>query len=74
MKTDPDNISLKTEIRQKTEELNITKDKKAVIDKAIKSQEASEKAAKKAEKAQQNAQKAAKAAKEIKDKENGNEN
>jgi hypothetical protein len=69
LKTDSDDVSLKAEIRQKTEELNILKDKKAVIDKAIKSKKVLEKASKKAEKAQQDAAKAAKAAQEVKEQE-----
>jgi hypothetical protein len=69
-KADKDNVTLKSEIRQKTEDFNVVKDKKTVIDKAIKSQKASEKATQNAEKAQQKADKAAKAAKQVKEKEN----
>jgi hypothetical protein len=58
---------LKSEIKQKTTDLNLVKEKKAVIDRAIKSKKASEKASEKAEKAQQKAEKAAKAAKEVKE-------
>jgi hypothetical protein len=74
LKTDKDNVDLKAGIRQKTEEYSVIKDKKAVIDKAIKSQKASEKAAKKAEKAQEKAAKAAQAASQVKEKEKEKEN
>jgi hypothetical protein len=66
LKTEED-VTLRTELREKTEALNVVKDKKAVIDKAIKSQKASEKAAKKADKAQLKAEKAARAAKQVKE-------
>ncbi|MDR3266721.1 MAG: hypothetical protein LBT24_04025 [Tannerella sp.] len=69
-KADNDNVTLKSEIRQKTEDFNAVKDKKTVIDKAIKSRKASEKATQNAEKAQQKADKAEKAAKQVKEKEN----
>jgi hypothetical protein len=73
LKTDKDSVDLKAEIRRKTEEYNVVKDRKAVIDRAIKSKKASEKALRKAEKAQQNAEEAARAARQIKEKERENE-
>jgi type IV secretory pathway VirB10-like protein len=67
LKTDKDNVVLKSEIKQKTEDFNLVKEKKTVIDRAIKSRKASEKATAKAEKARQEAEKAEKAAKQIKE-------
>jgi hypothetical protein len=58
LKSDADNIELKSELREKSDTLKDLKDKKAVIDKAIKSKAASERAAKKAEKAAEQAEKA----------------
>ncbi|MDR0836447.1 MAG: hypothetical protein LBN11_07720 [Tannerella sp.] len=70
LKADGDNVGLKSDIKRKSDALNVVKDKKAVIDKAIKSKKASEKASEKAVKAQLKAEKAAKAAKEVKEGEN----
>jgi hypothetical protein len=67
LKADKENVTLKSEIKDKTDAQKVIKGKKSVIDKAIKSQKASEKAADKANKAQQKAEKAAKAAKEVKE-------
>jgi hypothetical protein len=69
LKAAPDDITLKPELREKTETLNVIKDKKAVIDKAIKSQKASEKATANAEKAKLKAERAAQAAQQIKNSE-----
>jgi hypothetical protein len=69
LKADKDNATLKSEIKEKTEAQKVVKGKKSVIDKAIKSQKASEKAAEKAEKAQKKAEKAAQAAKQVKESE-----
>ena len=72
LKTDKENPDLKAEVKQKTEDLTEVKDKKAVIDKAIKSKKASEKATQKADKAQRDAEKAAKAASQVKENEKKN--
>ncbi|MDR3252595.1 MAG: hypothetical protein LBT35_03420 [Tannerella sp.] len=58
LKSDKDNIELKSELKDKSETLKDLKEKKAVIDKAIKSKAASEKAVKKAERAAEQAEKA----------------
>jgi hypothetical protein len=70
LKSDKENVDLKANLREKTEAFNVVKDKKAVIDKAIKSKKASEKAQDKAAKAQDKAAKAANEAQKVKNNEN----
>ncbi len=69
LKGDKTNADLQGELATKQAQLKTAKSKKDVIDKAIKSKDASEKAAKKAEKAQEKAEKHAANAQQMKDNE-----
>ena len=69
LKTDKENTDLKKELAVKQVELKELKEKKSVIDNAIKSKAAHEKAQNKAEKAQKKAEKAASDAQKVKEKE-----
>ena len=69
LKSDKENTDLKKELAVKQVELKELKEKKNVIDNAIKSKAAHEKAQNKAEKAQKKSEKAASDAQKVKEKE-----